>query len=290
MTNCDDIRTQLFKSKKANKIWMTIGIIALIGCITGFTLFGIALRVPPVIEDTFNPVIDGVWNAEENWDKHIGTSWMYAEYIVTDMEHMTTTNYVYVHLDLDTGLLYYLLDFVSDGTDDTTDEFLTWWYNGNDTFYDTFSNDISWNNVISDPDYSNEMFCFIPETETFNSTFDIFSYSYTTTLDETNVDMAFGFQNTTNARFEHRIFEFSVDINDLKFFKNGEKFDFAFLGYGTASTYITSGLWSAPVDLGYYLWDTGKIDEYLYFRCGTNTHTDLWNTPDEFELEDFIIL
>lgn len=273
-------------------------ILAVVGLLAGL---GFGLAIPALINQPFepvpfNPTIDGIWDENEGWDSNVGIAWAYAEYIIPDNDHMKAENFYYSHLDLEAGLLYYLADICSDGTNETTEEFFSFWYDGNDTFDDVHNTDESWNMHTTDPDYSNEMFCYLPETDTFNSSLWLYStkgwQGYDTTLDETDVQIAYGFQNTTNARFEHRIYEMAIEIDALRMFNDGEKFNFAFLGYGTLIMYMfyNSGFWSAPTDFGWNMYCNGVIDEHCYFRSGTAIEGDLWNIPTEFYLEPYPIL
>lgn len=244
----------------------------------------------------FNPIIDGIWDEEEGWDTNEEFSWLWAEYLIVDPNHMTATNYFYIHVHA--GMLYILIDLISDITDETIplpleakediipessgegDEFISVWIDGDNS--KQYFDDEYWALCPQETDAHDNFYydvvdgfldiAYVPYYSGYNQ--------YPTTLGENNVTIAYGFNSSKNAGIEHRIWEIEINISALGYF-NASEFNIGFMGYGTMLMYQFTGFWSAPTDLGIHHWFTSYIDEFLYFRCREVNGTDLWSNPEE---------
>jgi hypothetical protein len=232
---------------------------------------------------SFNVVIDGDFNKDEGWQY---SDWQFTEYLITDDDNLDCFSFFYVHLTQSS--LYILVDFVSDITNDTTDEYIAVWIDTDNSLTE-FQGVTNWNSNINNPGH--EMLCYIPETKTINDTLridvSIYTNIYLTTLNETESTVKFGFQSSINANQLHRIFEIEIIRDSLRAF-NATNFNIGFLGYGTVfiPLYIDSGFWGAPTlfssDFYYtnYFYLSGWIREATFFKCGYGTGIyDLTNKP-----------
>ncbi|MFX1385448.1 MAG: hypothetical protein ACFFBP_23770, partial [Promethearchaeota archaeon] len=201
-------------------------------------------------------------------------------------DNLDCFNFFYVHLT--TSSLYILVDFISDITNDTTDEFIAVWIDTDNSLTHFYSY-TDWNSQISDPGH--EMLCFIPESNTLNDTLNIDYFSFTnlflTTLNESEATVEFGFQSSMNSGQLHRIFEIEINRDSLSAF-NATNFNIGFLGYGTVliPLYFNVNFWGAPTlfssDFYYtnFYYSVGWIREATFFKCGYGTGIyDLKNTP-----------
>lgn len=239
-------------------IGVFIGIFLVAGISGGF----IGYFFPRLEEGgAFNVVIDGDFSSAEGWQY---SDWQFIEYLLTDDENLVTHNFFYVHLTPNS--LYILVDFASDITDNTTDEFLAVWID-TDNSLSEFTSDIHWNAFATDPGH--DMLCYIPEAEHINDTLNIGGLEYTATLNTTNVLVKFGFQSSINSPNLHRIFEIEIDRIALKGL-NSTNFNIGFLGYGTVfiPIYIDFGFWGAPTLFASEFYDhSGWVRERTFFKC-----------------------
>lgn len=240
-------------------IGVLIGIFLIAGISGGF----IGYFFPRIGEGgVFDVVIDGSFNAAEGWQY---SDWQFIEYLLTDDDNSDTHNFFYIHLTPNS--LYILVDFASDITDNTTDEFLAVWID-TDNSLSEFTSDIHWNTFAANPGH--EMLCYIPEAEHINDTLHIGGSVYSATLNDTNSIVEFGFQSSINSPHLHRIFEIEIDRVALKGL-NSTNFNIGFLGYGTVfiPIYIDFGFWGAPTLFASEFYDhSGWIRERTFFKCG----------------------
>jgi hypothetical protein len=245
--------------ERKSLIGIIIGIFFVAGVSGGF----IGYYFPRIGEvGAFNVVIDGNFNAAEGWQY---SDWQFIEYLLTDDDNLVTHNFFYVHLTTDS--LYILVDFASDITDNTTDEFLAVWID-TDNSLSEFTGDIHWNAFATNPGH--EMLCYIPEAEHINETLNLAGREFTATLNYTNSAVEYGFQTSINSLNSHRIFEIEIDRTALKGF-NSTNFNVGFLGYGTVfiPIYIDYGFWGAPTLFASEFYDHSEwVRERTYFRCG----------------------
>ncbi|MFX1529101.1 MAG: hypothetical protein ACFFB4_16120 [Promethearchaeota archaeon] len=252
--------------RRKNFIGFIIGTFFVAGISGGF----IGYIFPRIIEEgVFNVSIDGNFNAGEGWQY---SDWQFIEYLLVDNEDLNTHNFFYIHLAPNS--LYILIDFASDITNDTTDEFLSVWID-TDNSLSEFPTDESWNSQITNP--GQELLCFIPEAGTINDTlyiadlvFPVNDLIYLTTLNESNSIVKFGFQSSINSPYLHRIFEIEIDRAALRGL-NSTNFNFGFLGYGTVyiPIYTELGIWGAPTLFVSDFYDRSRwIREQTFFKCG----------------------
>jgi hypothetical protein len=216
---------------------------------------------------TFNAVVDGTFNAGEGWQY---SDWQFIEYLLTDDDNLVTHNFFYVHLTTDS--LYILVDFASDITSDTTDEFLAVWIDTDNSLTE-FTGDVHWNTFATDPGH--EMLCYIPQAEHINTTLNLGGREYNATLNSTIASVQYGFQSSINSPNLHRIFEIEIERTALKGL-NSTNFNVAFLGYGTVyiPIYIEYGFWGAPTLFASEFYDhSGWVRERTYFKCGYGVET-----------------
>ncbi|MGB5912830.1 MAG: hypothetical protein WBH31_16690 [Promethearchaeia archaeon] len=262
-------------------IGIIIGMFLVGGLAGGFIGYFFPRGVPTA--GSFNAVIDGYFNEDEGWQY---SDWQYTEYLLTDDDNLDCFNFFYVHLTQSS--LYILVDFVSDITNDTTDEYLAVWID-TDNSQTTFYGDIDWNSFVGAPGH--ELLCYVPQTNTINDTLriDVWSITniYLTTLNESESTVKFGFQSSINGVQLHRIFEIEINRDSLSAF-NATNFNLGFLGYGTVliPLYFDTGFWGAPTlfssDFYYcnYFYLSGWIREAAFFKCGYGTGIyDLTNKP-----------
>jgi hypothetical protein len=245
--------------KRKNFIGFIIGTFLAAGVFGGF----VGYFFPRIIkEGAFNVTIDGQFNTVEGWQY---SDWQFVEYLLVDDEDLNTHNFFYIHLTLTS--LYILIDFTSDITNDTTGEFLSVWID-TDNSLSEFSTDSNWNSQITNPGH--ELLCFIPETGTINETLHIAGLMYSTTLNESNSRVKFGFQSSINSPYLHRIFEIEIDRTALMGL-NSTNFNIGFLGYGTVfiPIYTEFGIWGAPTLFVSEFYDRSRwIREQTFFKCG----------------------
>jgi len=169
--------------ERKNFIGFIIGTFLVAGVSGGF----IGYFFPRIAEGgAFNVVIDGNFNAAEGWQY---SDWQFIEYLLTDDDNLDTHNFFYVHLT--STSLYILVDFASDITANTTDEFLAVWID-TDNSLSEFISEGHWNTFAADPGH--EMLCYIPEAEHINDTLNLGGREYTATLNNTNSIVEYGFQ------------------------------------------------------------------------------------------------
>jgi hypothetical protein len=224
---------------------------------------------------TFSPTIDGQFTSGDGWAL---AEYQFTEYLITDDESLDAYNYFYVQLT--ENYLYACADLVSDITNEvgtslggdpwfpSGEEWFSMWID-TDNGGDYFTSPETWNATLSDG--GEEMFCYIPQNDTFLGYFydAIHAESYRATLNESNVDLEYGFQTTAFGSIAHRVYEVRINREALEALSTN--FSLAFLGYGTMFTVPTSNYWGAPtyfVDEIYY---NGWIWESTYFSCGTDT-------------------
>jgi hypothetical protein len=210
----------------------------------------------------FNVVIDGNFNSAEGWQY---SDWQFIEYLLVDDDNLDTHNFFYVHLT--STSLYILVDFASDITANTTDEFLAVWID-TDNSLSEFVSDIHWNTFAANPGH--EMLCYIPEAEHINDSLYIGGRVYSATLNHTNSIVKFGFQSSINSLNLHRIFEIEIDRAALKGL-NSTNFNIGFLGYGTVfiPIYTDFGFWGAPTLFASEFYDHSMwVRERTFFKCG----------------------
>lgn len=215
------------------------------------------------LTEKFNPTINGEFKSSDGWEY---ADYQFIEYLTLDPNSNNTNNYFYVHLTNDS--LYILVDFCGDVSGETEDEWLTVWI---DTSVTSSFTDSYWNSSISDG--GEQMLCYIPETDTFNNTF-WYSYGipgtdkFATTLNATEAEISFGFQDTKNYQTPHRVFEIKIDVDAFESI-NSDSFSVAFMGYGTAAYYYEMGYWGAPSNFAEVYNLQQDIVEDRYFKCGT---------------------
>jgi len=216
---------------------------------------------------SFNAIIDGYFDEGEGWQY---SNWQFIEYILTDDDNLDSNNFFYVHLTQSS--LYILVDFLSDITNDTTDEYLSVWIDTDNSLTEIFGYS-EWNFYVTNKYTGQEMLCYVPETQSYNDTLhtNIYGvkYAYLTTLNESESTVKFGFQSSINSGELHRIFEIEISRDSLSAF-NATNFNIGFLGYGTVliPLYIDSGFWGAPTLFSsdfYYTY--GWIREATFFKC-----------------------
>ena len=245
--------------ERKNLIVVLIGTFLIAGISGGFIGYYFP-RIGDVGE--FNVVIDGNFNSAEGWQY---SNWQFIEYLLTDDDNADTHNFFYVHLTVDS--LYILVDFASDITDNTTDEFLAVWIDTDNSLTE-FTSDSHWNAFAADPGH--EMLCYIPQAELINDTLHVFGNIYTATLNVSNSIVEYGFQTSINSPSLHRIFEIEIERDALKGL-NSTNFNIGFLGYGTVyiPIYIDGGFWGAPTLFAADFYDnSGWIRERTFFKCG----------------------
>jgi hypothetical protein len=269
------------KSKLNAILMITLPILTLF---IGFGIKNLSINIAN-IPTPFNPTIDGTWSDDEGWDTITEEdSWLFAEYIiVNEYEHYSLTNYYYIHVD--NNYLYILIDLVSDTTNNTEDEWISIFIDGDNSQW--FCYDVTqWDEEEED---AHDSFCYYTEFNTFteNTTLpEQFSVNeWNTSLNEDDVSIAYGFQKTENGEIEHRIFEIQIMIDSLMYF-NSSAFNIAFVGYGTLSAIYLSEYWTAPTYFGFGHFAYGWIDEYTYFRCRNVNSGDLWSPPDDYPYQN----
>ncbi|MCK4687601.1 MAG: hypothetical protein KAT66_05695 [Candidatus Lokiarchaeota archaeon] len=268
---------------KKGLIGIVIAIFLVGGLAGGFIGYFIPREEEKPTTGSFNAVIDGYFNEGEGWQY---SDWQFTEYLLTDNDNLDCFNFFYVHLT--PSSLYILVDFVSDITNDTIDEYLAVWID-TDNSQTIFYNDDGWNLDVGNPGH--ELLCFIPETKAINESLridvNLNPNIFLTTLNESEATVEFGFQSSMNAGQLHRIFEVEINRDSLSAF-NATNFNIGFLGYGTVfiPLYFNSGFWGAPTlfssDFYYssFFFSEGYIKEAAFFKCGYGTGIyDLNNTP-----------
>jgi len=252
--------------QRKNFIGFIITTFFIAGISGGFTGYFFPKNNPEIVEEEkFNVLIDGNFSAVEGWQC---SDWQFIEYLITDDDSLNTHNFFNIHLT--NSSLYILIDFASDITNDTTDEFIAVWIDTDNSLTDFVSDD-DWNSQITNPGH--ELLCFMPETGNFNKSFriaDYVFYEYLTTLNESNSIVKFGFQSSINSPHIHRIFEIEIDRVALEGL-NSTNFNIGFLGYGTAyiPIYAELGFWGAPLlFISEYFSHNKWIREQTFFKCG----------------------
>ncbi|MHA1679605.1 MAG: hypothetical protein ACTSUE_01265 [Promethearchaeota archaeon] len=255
-----------------NKLGKTSIILMVVGLGVGFLLGpGLLMNINSWKSTQVpNPTIDGVWKDGDRWS---GSSWVFSEYIIADELDETGQNYFYIHLTSE--YLYILADLVSDVTGGAgSGEWFSVLIDGDNSSW-IFS-ESSWNAHLGDPGYGNDMLVYDYDSGTFNASLDIDPYgtggpfSFYTSLNESDVDLAAGFQATINGQTPHRIYELAIAVSSLNEF-NASAFKIGFLGYGTLSTIINgeySAFWGAPTYVYYEFQIFYVIQELAYFPCG----------------------
>jgi hypothetical protein len=108
----------------------------------------------------------------------------------------------------------------------------------------------------------------------YNTSADAFEEDYESwdsSLNESDIDLEFSFQNTPNGEIDHRVYEFRINRTSLSGI--GENFSIAFLGYGTMATTILDTIdWGAPTYFDAILFDSNAIFEDSYFKCGPDRY------------------
>jgi len=253
--------------QRKNFIGFVIGTFLIVGMSGGFIGYFFPRNNPIIVEEEiFNVVIDGNFSAVEGWQC---SDWQFIQYLLTDNDNLNTHNFFYIHLT--NSSLYILIDFVSDITNDTTDEFLTVWIDTDNSLTEFYLDD--WNSQIKNP--GQELLYFIPEIGIINDTLrmkDIYnkSHIFSTTLNESNSIVKFGFQPSINSQYFHRVFEIEIDRVALREL-NSTNFNIGFLGYGTAyiPIYPKFNFWGAPTLFASDFYDRFfGIREETFFKCG----------------------
>lgn len=208
---------------------------------------------------SFNPTIDGNFSSSDGWRF---SDYQFIEYLTLDENSTNTNNYFYIHLTSD--YLYILIDFCGDITGDTTDEWLTVWID-TDNSNTNFINGNHWNISAG---FGHQMLCFHTNGSDLQDTFVFGSDVFEATLNSTEVEIEYGFQNTINSQKDHRIFEIRIDVDAFSSISSNN-FNIGFLGYGTAAIpfYADDGYWGAPSNFVERFFTDGFILETRYFRC-----------------------